>query len=111
LLLLDEPSLGLAPLIVREIFRIVMGLHELGVSILLVEQNARAALEHWLIAFRADARGPRATSGQDRAYGAARDDIPDRPALSANTSNIAGPRDNLIDCLPSRTNWFSGRCS
>ena len=45
LLLLDEPSLGLAPLIVREIFRIVMGLRELGVSILLVEQNARAALE------------------------------------------------------------------
>jgi branched-chain amino acid transport system ATP-binding protein len=45
LLLLDEPSLGLAPLIVREIFRIVRGLRELGVSILLVEQNARAALE------------------------------------------------------------------
>jgi branched-chain amino acid transport system ATP-binding protein len=45
LLLLDEPSLGLAPLIVREIFRIVMGLRDLGVSILLVEQNARAALE------------------------------------------------------------------
>ena len=45
LLLLDEPSLGLAPLIVREIFRIVTGLREFGVSILLVEQNARAALE------------------------------------------------------------------
>jgi branched-chain amino acid transport system ATP-binding protein len=45
LLLLDEPSLGLAPLIVREIFRIVATLRELGVSILLVEQNARAALE------------------------------------------------------------------
>ena len=45
LLLLDEPSLGLAPLIVREIFCIVTGLRELGVSILLVEQNARAALE------------------------------------------------------------------
>ena len=45
LLMLDEPSLGLAPLIVREIFRIVTGLRELGVSILLVEQNARAALE------------------------------------------------------------------
>jgi branched-chain amino acid transport system ATP-binding protein len=45
LLLLDEPSLGLAPLIVREIFHIVMGLREFGVSILLVEQNARAALE------------------------------------------------------------------
>jgi branched-chain amino acid transport system ATP-binding protein len=45
LLLLDEPSLGLAPLIVREIFRIITGMRELGVSILLVEQNARAALE------------------------------------------------------------------
>jgi len=45
LLLLDEPSLGLAPLIVREIFRIVTALRELGVSVLLVEQNARAALE------------------------------------------------------------------
>ena len=37
-----------------------------------------------LIAFCVDARGPRATSGQDRAYSAARDDIPDRTALSAN---------------------------
>jgi branched-chain amino acid transport system ATP-binding protein len=45
LLMLDEPSLGLAPLIAREIFRIVPSLRELGVSILLVEQNARAALE------------------------------------------------------------------
>jgi branched-chain amino acid transport system ATP-binding protein len=45
LLMLDEPSLGLAPLIAREIFRIIPSLRELGVSILLVEQNARAALE------------------------------------------------------------------
>ncbi|MBV9075882.1 MAG: ABC transporter ATP-binding protein [Methylobacteriaceae bacterium] len=45
LLMLDEPSLGLAPLIVREIFRIVAELRDAGVSILLVEQNARAALE------------------------------------------------------------------
>jgi len=44
LLMLDEPSLGLAPLIVRDIFRIVETLRERGVSILLVEQNARAAL-------------------------------------------------------------------
>ena len=45
LLLLDEPSLGLAPMMVREILRIVASLRESGVSILLVEQNARAALE------------------------------------------------------------------
>jgi branched-chain amino acid transport system ATP-binding protein len=45
LLMLDEPSLGLAPLIVREIFRIIVGLRQTGVTILLVEQNARAALE------------------------------------------------------------------
>jgi len=45
LLMLDEPSLGLAPLVVREIFGIVAALKATGVSILLVEQNARAALE------------------------------------------------------------------
>lgn len=44
LMLLDEPSLGLAPKIVREIFSIVGGLRERGTAILLVEQNARAAL-------------------------------------------------------------------
>jgi branched-chain amino acid transport system ATP-binding protein len=45
LLMLDEPSLGLAPLIVREIFSIIVGLRQSGVSILLIEQNARAALQ------------------------------------------------------------------
>ena len=45
LLMLDEPSMGLAPLIVREILSIVRSLRDDGVSILLVEQNARAALE------------------------------------------------------------------
>ena len=45
LLMLDEPSLGLAPLVVREIFNIVSALKAAGVSILLVEQNARAALQ------------------------------------------------------------------
>jgi branched-chain amino acid transport system ATP-binding protein len=43
--MLDEPSLGLAPLIVREIFHIIVELKRRGVSILLVEQNARAALQ------------------------------------------------------------------
>ena len=45
LLMLDEPSLGLAPLIVREIFRIIAALRTGGCAILLVEQNARAALQ------------------------------------------------------------------
>ncbi|HEY5090219.1 MAG TPA: ATP-binding cassette domain-containing protein, partial [Polyangia bacterium] len=45
LLLLDEPSLGLAPRIVREIFRVLTDLRTRGLSILLVEQNARAALQ------------------------------------------------------------------
>jgi branched-chain amino acid transport system ATP-binding protein len=44
LLLLDEPSLGLAPLILRDIFRTIEALRGLGVAVLLVEQNARAAL-------------------------------------------------------------------
>jgi branched-chain amino acid transport system ATP-binding protein len=44
LLLLDEPSMGLAPLLVAEIFRVVRELNEKGVTILLVEQNAKAAL-------------------------------------------------------------------
>lgn len=45
LLMLDEPSLGLAPLIVKEIFRTIEALRKTGVTTLLVEQNARAALE------------------------------------------------------------------
>jgi len=44
LLMLDEPSLGLAPLIVREIFSIIERLRQTGVTIVLIEQNARAAL-------------------------------------------------------------------
>jgi branched-chain amino acid transport system ATP-binding protein len=45
LLMLDEPSLGLAPIIVADIFRIVSELKAAGVSVLLVEQNAQAALK------------------------------------------------------------------
>jgi len=45
LLLLDEPSMGLAPLFVREIFRVLVDLNRRGATILLVEQNARAALQ------------------------------------------------------------------
>ena len=45
ILMMDEPSLGLAPLVIRDIFRIIQTLHEEGITILLVEQNANAALK------------------------------------------------------------------
>ncbi len=45
LLMMDEPSLGLAPLIVKDIFDIIKKINNLGVTILLIEQNAKAALE------------------------------------------------------------------
>jgi branched-chain amino acid transport system ATP-binding protein len=44
ILMLDEPSLGLAPMVVREIFRIIGEINRAGVTILLVEQNTRQAL-------------------------------------------------------------------
>jgi branched-chain amino acid transport system ATP-binding protein len=44
LLLMDEPSLGLAPIIVRDVFRLVRDINAMGISILMVEQNARQAL-------------------------------------------------------------------
>ena len=45
LLMMDEPSLGLAPLMVNEIFNVIRSLHQMGCTILLVEQNARKALQ------------------------------------------------------------------
>ncbi|GBD84969.1 high-affinity branched-chain amino acid transport ATP-binding protein LivF [bacterium BMS3Abin02] len=45
LVLLDEPSLGLAPLVVKELFEVIRGLRDGGVTVLLVEQNAHAALK------------------------------------------------------------------
>jgi branched-chain amino acid transport system ATP-binding protein len=45
LLLLDEPSMGLAPLVVKQVMEIVKTVGELGATVLLVEQNARAALQ------------------------------------------------------------------
>ncbi|MEI7770350.1 MAG: ABC transporter ATP-binding protein [Chloroflexales bacterium] len=69
LLLLDEPSLGLAPLIVREIFAIIRTLHAAGVTILLVEQNAHLALQH-----------------ADRGY-----------VLETGQITIAGPAEQLLD--------------
>jgi branched-chain amino acid transport system ATP-binding protein len=44
ILLMDEPSMGLSPILVKEIFRIIQTLHERGITILLVEQNAKVAL-------------------------------------------------------------------
>ena len=44
ILLMDEPSMGLSPILVKEIFRIIETLHEKGITILLVEQNAKVAL-------------------------------------------------------------------
>ncbi len=69
LLMLDEPSLGLAPLIVRDIFRTIAGLREKGVAILLVEQNARAALQvadygYVLETGRVTLEGPSAGTGR-----------------------------------------------
>jgi branched-chain amino acid transport system ATP-binding protein len=77
LLLLDEPSLGLAPLIVRNIFAVIRELHEQGVTILLVEQNAHLALQYAdrgyvLEAGRVTITGPAETLANDesvrRAY-------------------------------------------
>ena len=45
LLLLDEPSMGLAPFVVREVFKIIQDIRQQGVTILLVEQNAKMALK------------------------------------------------------------------
>ena len=44
LIMLDEPSMGLAPILVQEIFNIIKALHDAGTTVLLVEQNARMAL-------------------------------------------------------------------
>jgi branched-chain amino acid transport system ATP-binding protein len=70
LLMLDEPSLGLAPLIVKEIFSIIETLRETGVTIVLVEQNARAALavaDHGYVLEMGDIglHGPAADLAQD----------------------------------------------
>lgn len=76
LLLLDEPSMGLAPLFVEEIFAIIAALHADGTTILLVEQNASAALEvsdhaYVLETGRIALSGPAATVAQDPAVMAA----------------------------------------
>ena len=72
ILLLDEPSLGLAPVVVRQVFELLRDLHAGGVSILLVEQNARMALEIAVRAYvlqtgRLVASGPAAALAADEA--------------------------------------------
>jgi branched-chain amino acid transport system ATP-binding protein len=72
LLLLDEPSLGLAPVVVRQVFDLLRDLHASGVSILLVEQNARMALDvadraYVLQTGRLVASGPAAVLAADEA--------------------------------------------
>jgi branched-chain amino acid transport system ATP-binding protein len=76
LLLLDEPSLGLAPLVVRAIFEIIRDLHAAGVTILLVEQNASVALQN------AD-RGYVLEAGQITIEGAAADLLADERVRKA----------------------------
>jgi branched-chain amino acid transport system ATP-binding protein len=76
LLLLDEPSLGLAPRLAREIFRVVRRVNAEGVTVLLVEQNARGALALATRAFvlesgRLVAAGPSQTLATDPAIRAA----------------------------------------
>jgi branched-chain amino acid transport system ATP-binding protein len=76
LLLLDEPSLGLAPLVVEEIFTILDALSQQGMTILLVEQNARLALAH-------SHRGYVLESGQIAATGQAKALLDDERVLAA----------------------------
>ncbi|MDO5687282.1 MAG: ABC transporter ATP-binding protein [Neisseria sp.] len=76
LLLLDEPSMGLAPIIVAQIFEIIRTISQEGVTILLVEQNAKIALEH------AD-RGYVLESGKITMHGDAQTLLHDERVLSA----------------------------
>ncbi len=45
LLMLDEPSMGLAPLVINEVFQVIRKVNEMGITVLLVEQNAKMALK------------------------------------------------------------------
>ena len=115
--MLDEPSLGLAPMMVREILRIVASLRELGVSILLVEQNARAALEtadygYVLETGEITHQGPAAALAQRPARGR---DLSRRFGLMA----VPAPYDGVVLAAPvtvpyvrysiRSAHWFLGR--
>lgn len=73
LLLLDEPSLGLSPLLIENLFSIIDRVHDEGVAILLVEQNARVALLHSVFGYIIE-------NGEIRLSGAS-DELADNPAV------------------------------
>jgi len=87
-LMLDEPSLGLAPLIVAEMFRVIAGLRDEGVSILLIEQNARAAL-------RASDRAYVLENGAVRLHGKASDIAADPRVIEAYLGGSIAPASDL----------------
>ncbi len=96
LMLLDEPSLGLAPLLVREIFEIVAELRRAGTTILLVEQNARAALrvadrayvlENGRIALHGTAAELAADEAVQKAYLGRQNHKPQPPTLTPHSNS------------------------
>ncbi len=108
--MLDEPSLGLAPLIVKEIFSIIAALKASGVSILLVEQNARAALqiadhgyvlETGEVAIEGRARISRSTHASPRPI-SAREAQPQRRGRSCRRCAAATPPDAGVRDGPPR---------
>ena len=94
ILLLDEPSLGLSPLICRELFHTLSRIKELGVGVLLVEQNVRASLE---IA----TRGYLLANGRIVGEGAATD-LRDNPAVRQAYLGGAVPASQALPVQPSR---------
>jgi branched-chain amino acid transport system ATP-binding protein len=87
-LMLDEPSLGLAPLIVAEMFRVIVRLRDEGVSILLIEQNARAAL-------RISDRAYVLENGAVRLHGKASDIAADPRVIEAYLGESMAPAPDL----------------
>src|ERR1700719_814053 len=119
LLILDEPSQGLAPLIVREVFRIVQQMKTEGISVLLVEQNARLSLEIADNAYVLDDgivvySGPAKELAADEAWGRARavsgeprtapSRPPSRAARAARRGGVGGGGPRQIQCRNWRSN-------
>jgi branched-chain amino acid transport system ATP-binding protein len=109
LLMLDEPSLGLAPIVVQEVFRIIRHLHEAGMTVLLVEQNAYQALKV------AD-RGYVVETGRLAVAGSARDLLDDDQMRSAylgrnatHTSGMSSAEVSLTGSLPAQPAEPDGR--